>query len=331
VTSTGALRIRDLEVGFATRYGLVRSVRGVSIDVEPGKAVGLVGESGSGKSVTTLAALRLLPPAGRILRGSVEFDGVDLARVPLKELNTVRGRRIGMVFQDSMTSLNPLLGIGRQITESLTTHLGVRRSEAQRRAVTLLEEVGVPDPERRLRQYPHQLSGGLRQRVAVAVALAPNPDLLIADEPTTALDVTIQAQLVELLKRQREQRGMSLLLITHDLGVIAGIADEVCVMYAGRIVERGATDEVFGEPRHPYTLGLLHSVPRLDRPLEARLNSIGGSPPVEWDDRDGCAFAARCPSRIAVCSERDPQLESDGAGRSTACFAAVSVRETVSR
>jgi oligopeptide transport system ATP-binding protein len=331
LTGSGALRIRDLSVGFSTRHGLLRAVRGVSLDLEPGRTLGLVGESGSGKSVTTLAALRLLPSTGHVLGGSVVFDGVDLLRVPPKELNTVRGRRIATVFQDSMTSLNPLLSVGRQITESLTTHLGVRGSEAQRRAVTLLAEVGVPDPERRLRQFPHQLSGGLRQRIAVAVALAPNPELLIADEPTTALDVTIQAQLLELLQREREQRGMSLLLITHDLGVIAGIADEVCVMYAGRIVERGTTDAVFAYPRHPYTAALLRSVPRLDGPLEARLSSIAGSPPVHWDDGDGCAFSPRCPLAMAVCRERDPQLEERGGGHAAACFAAVAVREAVRR
>ena len=293
--------------------------------------LGLVGESGSGKSVTTLAALGLLPAAGRILAGSVEFDSADLLQLSSKELNRVRGRRIGMIFQDSMTSLNPLLSVGRQITESLETHLGFSRGGARRRALTQLEEVGIPDPERRLRQFPHQLSGGLRQRVAIAVALAPNPGLLIADEPTTALDVTVQAQLLELLHREREQRGMSLLLITHDLGVIAGIADEVCVMYAGRIVERGPTDDVFARPRHPYTLGLLRSVPRLDGRLEARMSSIAGSPPVEWDDRNGCAFAPRCLIVMDVCRERDPQLDGDAGGHPAACFAAAPVRAAVPR
>ena len=330
MTGADALRVCDLEVGFATRHGLVRAVRGVSFDIEPGRTVGLVGESGSGKSVTTLAAFRLLPSTGRVLRGSVELGGVDLLRLPSKELNRVRGRRVGMVFQDSMTSLNPLLSVGLQIVETLATHLDLRGRAARRRALTLLEEVGVPDPERRLRQFPHQLSGGLRQRIAVAIALAPNPDLLIADEPTTALDVTIQAQLLELLQRERKQRGMSLLLITHDLGVIAGIADEVCVMYAGRIVERGPTDEVFAAPRHPYTAALLRSVPRLEGGLERRLNSIAGAPPVEWDERDGCAFRPRCPLAMAVCAESDPRLDENG-GHSAACFAAAPMREVVSR
>jgi oligopeptide/dipeptide ABC transporter ATP-binding protein len=233
-----------------------------------------------------------------------------------------------MVFQDSMTSLNPLLTVGRQITESLRAHLGLSRADATARALALLDEVGVPEPAARLGQYPHQLSGGLRQRVAVAVALAPDPEILIADEPTTALDVTIQAQLLDLLAREREQRGMAVLLITHDLGIVAGMTDRVCVMYAGRIVEQGATEDVYADARHPYTLGLMRSVPRLDGEVERRLPSIPGAPPPLWMLPPGCAFRTRCPSALAVCSEQDPSLEPcAGGGHDAACWAVV--RESV--
>jgi oligopeptide/dipeptide ABC transporter ATP-binding protein len=233
-----------------------------------------------------------------------------------------------MVFQDSMTSLNPLLTIGRQLTESLEEHLGLSRRDASVRAAGLLEEVGVPEPARRLKQYPHQLSGGLRQRVAVAVALAPNPSVLIADEPTTALDVTIQAQLLELLKREQRERGMGLLLITHDLGVVAGMTDRLCVMYAGRIVEQGPTETVFDHARHPYTLGLLASVPRIDSELMPRLPSIPGAPPPIWDLPPGCPFRPRCTFAVTRCEAEDPPLEPvQGVGQSVACWA--DVRETV--
>ena len=325
---TPLLAVRDLATGFSSDEGLVPAVRGVSFEVAAGETIGLVGESGCGKSVTALSIMGLLPPTGRIVAGSIELDGKELVGAPKRALSDVRGRRIAMVFQDSMTSLNPLLTVGRQITESLQRHLGMARSQAQRHAVELLEEVGVPEAERRLSQYPHQLSGGLRQRAAVAIALAPNPELLIADEPTTALDVTIQAQMLELLQRERQQRGMALILITHDLGVVAGMADRLSVMYAGRIVEEGPTEAVYAEPRHPYTLGLLRSVPRIDGPLESRLASIPGVPPPIWDLPAGCPFRPRCTFAFDRCATHDPPLESTGSqGKAAACWA--DVRETV--
>ena len=303
---TALLSVRDLETVFSSDEGTVRAVRGVSFDLEAGETLGLVGESGCGKSVTALSIMRLLPLAGRIVKGRVELEGTDLVSAPKRTLRRIRGRRIAMVFQDSMTSLNPLLTVGRQITESLETHLGLRLREASRRAVELLEEVGVPEPARRLRQFPHQLSGGLRQRVAVAIALAPNPQVLIADEPTTALDVTIQAQLLELLRREQAERQMALILITHDLGVVAGMADRLAVMYAGRIVESGPTETVFAKPHHPYTLGLLRSVPRLAGSIDDRLPSIPGMPPPMWALPPGCPFRPRCPFAFERCRREMP-------------------------
>jgi len=318
------LAVRDLVTVFSSEEGTLAAVRGVSFTLDPGETLGLVGESGCGKSVTALSIIGLLPPAARIAEGSIELEGRDLVGASKRELRRMRGRRIAIVFQDSMASLNPLLTVGRQITESLETHLGVSGREAARRAAGLLEEVGVPEPARRLRQYPHQLSGGLRQRVAVAVALAPNPAVLIADEPTTALDVTIQAQLLDLLKREQAEREMALILITHDLGVVAGMADRLCVMYAGRIVEEGPTEAVFAEPHHPYTLGLLSSVPRLDGEIVERLPSIPGAPPPLGGLGQGCAFRPRCPFALERCAEEDPPLEPAGAGgQAAACWADV--------
>ena len=318
--------MRNLVTAFHVEDRVVPAVRDVSLDIVPGETLAIVGESGCGKSVTALSIMGLLPPNGRILGGRVELDGENLVGAPRRVLRRVRGKRIAMVFQDSVTSLNPLLSVGRQITESLEVHLGLSRADSRRRALSLLEEVGVPEPEARLRQYPHQLSGGLRQRVAVAVALAPNPAVLIADEPTTALDVTIQAQLLELLRRERRDRGMALVLITHDLGVIAGMADRVCVMYAGRIVEEGSTDQVF-EPRHPYTLGLLRSVPRIDGELSQRMHSIPGVPPPLSNLPSGCPFMPRCSLAELRCEE-DPVLEPCGsAGHLAACW--VGARETL--
>jgi oligopeptide/dipeptide ABC transporter ATP-binding protein len=274
--------------------------------------------------------MRLLPAAGRIVGGSVEFAGRDLAELSSRTLRRIRGKEIAMVFQDSTTSLNPLLTIGRQLAESLREHLGLSRAAARERSLQLLQEVGVPEPGRRLAQYPHQLSGGLRQRVAIAVALAANPSVLIADEPTTALDVTIQAQILDLLKREREERGMALLLITHDLGVIAGMVERVCVMNAGRIVEEGRTEEVFADPRHPYTLALLRSAPRLDEQLGRRLRAIPGIPPSLAEATTGCAFRPRCGYALDRCAEQDPVLAPClGRGGAAACWA--NVRETVAR
>jgi oligopeptide transport system ATP-binding protein len=322
---TALLQVVGLEAAFAGERGPVPAVRGVSLTVEAGETLGVVGESGSGKSVTALSVMRLLPPSGRIVAGAIELDGVDLLALSRSAMRAVRGRRIGMVFQDSMTSLNPLLTVGRQITESLETHLRMSRRAAAVRAAQLLEEVGIPEPGRRLEQYPHQLSGGLRQRVAVAIALAPNPNLLIADEPTTALDVTIQAQILELLRRERAERGMALILITHDLGVVASLADRLAVMYAGRVVESGPTERVFGDPRHPYTVGLLTSVPRLDGELGDRLPSIPGSPPAMTALPVGCPFRPRCTYAEARSAAEEPPLMPVGAEHAAACW--VDVRE----
>jgi oligopeptide transport system ATP-binding protein len=323
------LSVRSLETSFSSEEGVVPAVRGVSFDLDPGETLGLVGESGCGKTVTALSIMRLLPSAGHIVGGSIELDGVDLVPASNRTMRRIRGRRIAMVFQDSMTSLNPLLTVGRQITESLETHLGLSRRQALRRAVDLLDEVGVPEPGRRLRQYPHQLSGGLRQRVAVAIALAPNPAVLIADEPTTALDVTIQAQLLELLKREQAERQMALVLITHDLGVVAGMSDRLAVMYAGRIVEEGPSDRVFADPRHPYTLGLLRSVPRIDGEIPARLPSIAGAPPPMWALPAGCPFRPRCEFADARSALEEPPLVPVAERHAAACW--VDIREPARR
>jgi oligopeptide/dipeptide ABC transporter ATP-binding protein len=300
------ISLRGLETSIPSRDGVVRAVRGVSLDVNAGETVGLVGESGSGKTITALSITRLLPAGARIVAGQVMFGGHDLVQADERALRRVRGGQIAMVFQDSMTSLNPLLTIGLQISESLEAHTDLSGKAAQARAVALLEEVGISEAPRRLHQYPHQLSGGLRQRVAVAVALASNPKLLIADEPTTALDVTIQAQLLELLEREQARRGMALILITHDLGVVAGVADRVAVMYAGRIVELGSSDTVFARPSHPYTRALLNSVPRIDGSVTARLPSIPGAPPPLSRLPAGCPFRPRCAYAVDVCAEIDP-------------------------
>jgi oligopeptide/dipeptide ABC transporter ATP-binding protein len=271
--------------------------------------MGLVGESGSGKSVSALALIGLLPArTGRITGGSVVLDGQELVGLADDRLKRVRGSRIGMIFQDPLSSLNPVLTIGRQITESLETHTRRSASEARKHAIELLDLVGIPNPSRRVNEYPHQFSGGMRQRAMIAMALACEPALLIADEPTTALDVTIQAQILELLGQLRRELGMAVLLITHDLGVVAGFADRLAIMYAGRIVETGTTEDVLGQPRHPYTVGLLRSMPRLDRPRQVRLTPIDGSPPDLAGDLTGCAFRPRCAWHIPICAEIDPGL-----------------------
>jgi len=300
----------------------VRAVDGVSYTVEPGETVAIVGESGSGKSVGALSILRLIPdPPGRITAGEIFFDGRDLRRLSEAEMRQVRGRDIGMVFQEPMTSLNPVLTIGRQITETLEQHQGADRATADKRAVELLEMVGIADPARRLRQYPHQLSGGMRQRVMIAVALACNPKLIIADEPTTALDVTIQAQILELMKSLTRKLGVAQIIITHNLGVVARYAARVNVMYAGRIVEAGNAEAIYHNPRHPYTMALLKSVPRLDRPRQARLDPVEGQPPDLTKLDGGCAFRPRCRFAVARCGEARPALAAAGeAGHLVACF-----------
>jgi len=274
------LSVRDLEVRFVTRRATVRAVNGVSFDLEAGETLGIVGESGCGKSVTSLAMLGILPkPAGRVTGGEVLFQDRDLLKLPDRELRRVRGRDIAMIFQDPMTSLNPVLTVGRQLTESLTTHLGMDKKVAAKEAADLLDRVGIPAAKSRLLDYPHQFSGGMRQRVMIAMAISCSPKVLIADEPTTALDVTIQAQILEVLSTLVREEGMALILITHDLGVVAGVCSRTNVMYAGRFVETASTQELFARPRHPYTLGLLKSVPRLDAARRERLEPIAGSPP----------------------------------------------------
>lgn len=314
------LAVEDLETSFVSRQGATRVIRGVSFSIDRGETVAIVGESSSGKSVTAASIVRLLPSNGAITGGRVLLDGTDVCGMSSRALRRVRGSRIAMVFQDSMTALNPVISIGRQMIEGLTAHGRLRGEPARDRALQLLHEVSVPEPGHRMRQYPHQLSGGLRQRIAVAMALGPDPDLLIADEPTTALDVTVQAQLLDLLRRERDKRGMALILITHDLGIVAGMADRVCVMYAGRIVEAGPVQVVFSSPRHPYTQGLLRSIPRIDSTISGRLPSIAGTPPPLSSLGPGCPFAPRCQHVVDHCREAEPPLLPDRFDRSAACW-----------
>ncbi len=321
------LEVRSLTTEFVTRGGVVRAVDGVSWDVAEGETVALVGESGCGKSVSALSVMRLVAaPAGRIVSGQVFFKGRDLLALSEEEMRRVRGREIAMVFQEPMTSLNPVLTIGRQLTEGLEIHLGMTRGDARQRAVEVLATVGIPDAARRLSQYPHQFSGGMRQRIMIAAALACNPALILADEPTTALDVTIQAQILELMRDLSRRFGVAMLIITHNLGVVARYADRVNVMYAGRIVERGSARDLYRRPRHPYTLGLLRSVPRLDEPRRARLQPIEGQPPDLTRLGPGCAFAPRCTFRVERCRVERPVLApADGEGHVTACWEAARV------
>jgi len=318
------LEVRNLKTHFVTRSGVVRAVDDVSWDVGESETVALVGESGCGKSVSALSIMRLVAgPAGRIVGGQVLFKGRDLLRLSEEEMRHVRGREIGMIFQEPMTSLNPVLTIGRQLTEGLEIHLGLTPTESRRRSAELLGMVGISDPERRLSQYPHQFSGGMRQRMMIAMALACNPSLILADEPTTALDVTIQAQILELMKDLSRRFGVAMLIITHNLGVVARYADRVNVMYAGRIIERGTARELYANPRHPYTLGLLRSVPRLDEPRRARLDPIEGQPPDLMRLPSGCAFTPRCAFSVERCRVEIPPLQAvDAGGHVSACWEA---------
>ncbi|MEO8323717.1 MAG: ABC transporter ATP-binding protein [Actinomycetota bacterium] len=288
------LSVRDLEVRFSTRKSTIYAVNRISFDLEPGETLGIVGESGCGKSVSALAMLGILPKAGRVEGGNVDFQGVDLLKLPDQKLRQIRGKDIAMIFQDPMTSLNPVLTVGRQITETLEKHLDMDRDVARKEAAELLGRVGIPGAADRLRDYPHQFSGGMRQRVMIAMAISCRPKLLIADEPTTALDVTIQAQILEVVKQLTAEENMALILITHDLGVVAGICEQTNVMYAGKFVETAPTTELFAKPRHPYTLGLLKSVPRLDAARKERLEPIAGSPRDLRSLPPGCSFAPRC-------------------------------------
>jgi len=318
------LEVKNLKTHFVTRSGVVRAVDDVSWDVGESETVALVGESGCGKSVSALSIMRLVAgPAGRIVGGQVLFKGRDLLRLSEEEMRHVRGREIGMIFQEPMTSLNPVLTIGRQLTEGLEIHLGLTPTESRRRSAELLGMVGISDPERRLSQYPHQFSGGMRQRMMIAMALACNPSLILADEPTTALDVTIQAQILELMKDLSRRYGVAMLIITHNLGVVARYADRVNVMYAGRIIERGTARELYANPRHPYTLGLLRSVPRLDEPRRARLDPIEGQPPDLMRLPSGCAFTPRCAFSVERCRVEIPPLQAvDAGGHVSACWEA---------
>ncbi len=317
------LEVRDLKTYFFTADGIVRAVDGISYGVNEGKTVALVGESGCGKTVSALSIMRLVPaPAGRIVGGQILFKGRDLLTLDEEAMRRIRGREIAMVFQEPMTSLNPVLTIGRQLTEPLEIHLGMTPEQARQRAVELLAMVGIPDPERRLLQYPHQFSGGMRQRMMIAMALSCGPSLILADEPTTALDVTIQAQILELMKDLSRRLGAAMMLITHSLGVVARYADRVNVMYAGKMIEQGSAREVYANPRHPYTLGLLRSVPRLDEPRKAKLNPIDGQPPDLMRLPPGCAFAPRCRYALARCQAEAPPFVPVADDHRSACWVA---------
>ncbi|WP_440603338.1 ABC transporter ATP-binding protein [Bacillus sp. GB_SG_008] len=302
------LEVKDLHVSFDTHAGEVQAVRGVTFDLKKGETLAIVGESGSGKSVTSKALMDLIPkPPGRIKKGEIIFDGRDLTKLTEKEMQQIRGKEIAMIFQDPMTSLNPTMTIGNQIMEGLIKHQGMSKADARKVALELLDLVGIPNPEARLKQYPHQFSGGMRQRVVIAMALACNPKLLIADEPTTALDVTIQAQILELMKDIQQKTEAAIIFITHDLGVVANVADRVAVMYAGKVVEIGTVDEIFYNPKHPYTWGLLASMPSLDGE-EEELYAIPGTPPDLLKPPKGDAFAARNPQALKIDFEMDPPL-----------------------
>ncbi|MFZ2489617.1 MAG: ABC transporter ATP-binding protein [Anaerolineae bacterium] len=315
------LEVKDLRTQFFTQDGVVNAVNGISYSLDEGETLGIVGESGCGKSVGVMSLIRLIAmPPGRVVGGEVWFEGQDLLKLSDDEIRQVRGNRIAMIFQDPMTSLNPVLTVGRQISEALTLHLGMTQEQARQRSINLLSLVGIPGAEGRLDDYPHQFSGGMRQRVMIAMGLSCNPQLLIADEPTTALDVTIQAQIVDLVKKLRNDIGMAIIWITHDLGVVAGLADRMIVMYAGFIVEEAGVKELYASPRHPYTLGLLGSLPRLDENRPSRLQSIEGLPPDLIDLPPGCPFYARCSYRIERCLQENPKLEAVGPRHKAACW-----------
>lgn len=327
--NTPLLDVRGLTIEIDGRNGPATVVDGINLHVNRGETLGVVGESGCGKSLTMLSLMRLLPNKIKVKKGSALFDGRDLQTMSNRDLRKVRGGDIGFVFQDPMTSLNPVMRIGDQICEPLRYHRGMKKDEAKARAVELLRLVGIPGPEQRLAAYPHELSGGMRQRVMIAIGLACNPKLLIADEPTTALDVTIQAQIVDLVKDLRQKLGMSIVWITHDLALIAGLVDRVVVLYAGTVVEDAPVDLLYSKPLHPYTQGLLASIPQISHAPTSRLNSIGGTPPEPGRRPPGCPFAPRCPLAMTVCHERVPSLEhaNETDGHRVACFAAQTTRE----
>jgi oligopeptide/dipeptide ABC transporter ATP-binding protein len=324
VSAEPLLEVRDLKVSFRTEDGIVQAVDGVSFTVHEGEVVGIVGESGSGKSVTMLSVMRLITDPNVIYAGDIVYKGRNLMGLSREAMREVRGEEIAMIFQDPMTSLNPVYTVGWQIEEQLREHHKLTKRQARRRAVELLAQVGIPRPEQRVDDHPHQFSGGMRQRVMIALSLSCNPDLLVADEPTTALDVTIQAQILELIKNLKRDFGSAVVLITHDLGVVADIADRILVMYAGRIVEEGDKEQIFYDPQHPYTWGLLGSIARLDRPKVHRLTAIAGQPPSLINRPRGCNFRPRCPHAFDRCREEDPALtEKVGGGHLDACHLAV--------
>jgi oligopeptide transport system ATP-binding protein len=314
------LSVEGLEVRFKTERGIVHAVNGISFDIAPGETLGIVGESGCGKSVTSLALLGILARNGRVTGGRAMFDGRDLLQLSDRQLREVRGREIAMIFQDPMTSLNPVLTVGRQIREALQTHFGLDKAEANARTADLLDQVGIPSPKMRLKDYPHQFSGGMRQRAMIAMAVACEPKLLIADEPTTALDVTIQAQILDLLRTLVAERNTALIMITHDLGVVAGMCERVNVMYAGLFMETGPAEQIFATPRHPYTLGLLQSVPRLDAGQRQKLQPIEGSPPGMLRAPSFCPFAPRCRFEVEESRREVPPLRKVGPEHYVACF-----------
>ncbi|MDP9021872.1 MAG: ABC transporter ATP-binding protein [Actinomycetota bacterium] len=313
------LEVRDLGVEFRTRHGLVQAVNGLSYSLDPSQTLAILGESGSGKTVSAHAVMGIIDsPPGYVTGGQVVYRGVDLLRLPERQMRRIRGQRIAMIFQDALAALNPVFTVGFQIAEMFRVHRGMRRQDARARAAELMDRVRIPNARRRLDDYPHQFSGGMRQRVMIAMALALDPDILIADEPTTALDVTVQAQIMQLLADLQEQTGMGMILITHDLGVVAEVADEVVVMYAGRAMERGPIHDVYAQPAHPYTLGLMRSIPRADH-KGRRLDPIPGQPPNLARIPPGCEFHPRCPYARDVCVERRPPLFDVDSGRASAC------------
>ena len=317
--SRRSLSVRDLKTSFFTHVGEVKAVRGISFDVDQGEVLGIVGESGSGKSVTSLSIMGLLQHPGRVVGGEILFHGQDLLTYDQRQMRKVRGKEIAMIFQDPMTSLNPVYTVGNQIVEMILEHDKMSKAQARARAVEMLTLVGIPDPEKRIHNYPHEFSGGMRQRAMIAMALACDPKLLIADEPTTALDVTIQVQILNLIKRLNQQRDMTTILITHDLGVVATLCDKILVMYGGLIMEDGTAEDIFYRPRHPYTMGLLDSIPRVDAGEKRRLKPIPGTPPNLIHPPEGCPFSTRCAYCMNTCTQEMPPCFEDG-GHRTRCW-----------
>lgn len=314
------LDVKELRTSFFTHVGEVKAVRGVSFSLGKGEALGIVGESGSGKSVTMMSIMKLLQENGKVVGGEVNFDGKNIKDMPEKEMEKIRGNDIGMIFQDPMTSLNPVFTVGQQLTEPLIKHRKISKKEAEKLAIDMLNLVGIPSPEQRMKQYPHEFSGGMRQRVMIAMALICEPKFLIADEPTTALDVTIQAQILELMKKLKDELGTAIILITHDLGVVADVCDRINVMYGGIIVESGDVRDIFYRARHPYTWGLLGSVPNPKEIIKEKLKPIDGQPPDLLNPPTGCPFAARCEYAMKLCIEKQPPLLKVGEGHSAACW-----------